>query len=560
MSNSTQRQRSHRTNGRLHAGAFALAACTTMIWQTSAHALERPRDGQVQNLSASDLERVRALGNNLVAPQLLQKLNVKLPVKPGAVPGLGQPVFPAPHAAPIPDEWTTLPSTGNVKVLALLISFQDYPASVSAATVQSMLFGDGNPAQFPRESLRRYYERSSYGQLSITGNALGWFAAGLRSTVAKTDAGREALIKQALNSFEAAGHDFSQYDNDNDGVIDYMVVMWTGPDEGWGSFWWGYQPRWSDGTYLLDGKRLGNYSWQWEASSPTVVIHETGHALGLPDYYDYPTTKLVGPPGGLGGLDMMDANTGDHNCFSKFLLGWLKPTLAATGSGTLSLQPSSVARDCILVMPGCSNDGEDLDAFSEFYLIENRTRVSTANDQTLPGDGFLIWHIHSQVNPSTGGLMYNNQDTSHKLIRVMEADGLEEIESGFSGDAGDYWSTPLTFSSSSAPACAYYNGDPCPFDATCTSAPSVPMSIDVSYEPAVDLTCFDFDFIEVQPLCAIVDCYWQKPGDDVIDPPDIRIRERFEVGDPVIDLQAGSVLTGVKQVGAAKVKQSVVVH
>jgi len=58
-----------------------------------------------------------------------------------------------------------------------------------------------------------------------------------------------------------------------------------------------------------------------------VVIHETGHALGLPDYYDY--DDKVGPRGGVGGLDMMDNNWGDHNPFSKWLLGWLELTFVA---------------------------------------------------------------------------------------------------------------------------------------------------------------------------------------------------------------------------------------
>jgi M6 family metalloprotease-like protein len=123
------------------------------------------------------------------------------------------------------------------------------------------------------------------------------------------------LIKEAVNHFDAQGHDFSQYDNNGDGVLDYFVVIWAGPDNGWGNFWWGYQTVFPDNTYTVDGVRLGKISWQWEANpvggafTPVVVIHETGHALGIPDYYDYDSS--VGPQSGVGGLDMMDSAMGD---------------------------------------------------------------------------------------------------------------------------------------------------------------------------------------------------------------------------------------------------------
>ena len=62
-----------------------------------------------------------------------------------------------------------------------------------------------------------------------------------------------------------------------------------------------------------------------------TYIHETGHFLGLNDYYsDTPTYSPIGKH------DMMDANVGDHNSYSKMLLGWTKPYLV-TGNGTIDL-------------------------------------------------------------------------------------------------------------------------------------------------------------------------------------------------------------------------------
>jgi len=184
-----------------------------------------------------------------------------------------------------------MPTTGTVNVLALCISFNDYPPSNSIATIRADLFRNGNPASAPYDSLRNYYRRSSYNQLQIQGDVLGWYNTGQnRNTVnpgggspdsAIGVANREALIKQALNFYDTQGFDFSPYDNDHDGTIDYLVVIWTGPDTGWVNFWWGYQTVFTDSSYKLDGKSLGTYSWQWEAN-PLVVQarrQEPGHVL-----------------------------------------------------------------------------------------------------------------------------------------------------------------------------------------------------------------------------------------------------------------------------------------
>jgi len=228
-----------------------------------------------------------------------------------------------PLMAPPPD-WRGMPTTGKVKVFALLIEFTDTLHTNSKDTINTALFG--SPATgAPYDSLTNYYKRASYNKLEIGGTTLGWYKVNKkRADISQTDAGRDGIIKEALQYFDQQGHNFKQYDNNGDGVIDYFMVFWTGADNGWANFWWGYQTAFGDDSFKLDGVSLGRYSWQWEgrpvgsAFTPRVVMHETGHALGLPDLYDYDGKK--GPNGGVGGADMMDANQYDHNSFSKWVL------------------------------------------------------------------------------------------------------------------------------------------------------------------------------------------------------------------------------------------------
>ena len=53
--------------------------------------------------------------------------------------------------------------------------------------------------------------------------------------------------------------------------------------------------------------------------------------------------------------------------------------------------------------------------------------------------------------------LYNNSYTSRKMIRLMEADGLEQIEANGGGNAGDFYAsgrsfTPTTFLEPDRPA------------------------------------------------------------------------------------------------------------
>jgi M6 family metalloprotease-like protein len=430
-----------------------------IISSRTVSALERPtaeeieqykRDGTLSERAAY----AQALGNHLASPSFAKRSHYKLRELSLQLEG-----YTASEIAEIlapPPAWEGMPTTGSVKILALLIAFNDFSFSNSASSINSKLFGSG-AGGYPLESLHNYYDRSSYNQLNILGNTLGWYTTPYpRSSVSQTYSGRENLIKEVLNHYDSSGHDFTQYDNDGDGVIDYFVVIWTGWDTGWATFWWGYMTHFSDSSFTVDGKTLDVYSWQWEARpwpgtfSPQVVIHETGHALGLPDLYDYDDS--VGPRGGVGRLDMMDGTWGDHNCFSKFVLDWIAPTTISSGSQTVTMNASGSSKDAVVVMPGITSG----DQFDELFMVQNRYRVN--NDTAYPNDGLLIWHIDSSLDGSGYNYLYNNSYTDHKLVRLMEADGLEEIEMNFWADAGDYYTAGDIFGPSTFPNSNRYDG------------------------------------------------------------------------------------------------------
>ena len=417
-----------------------------LLAATTALALEPPTAEQLERYRqdgtlASRTDAARSFGNHRMAPQLAARFGN--------------------HTATLkalPDAPTVLPSDGSPRVLTLLIAFSDMPGFTDSAVVDDRLYGDGEPESFPYESLTSFYRRSSYGQLEIAGSTLGWYTTPYpRSDVNESYLGRQALIKEVFTYYDTEGHDFSQYDNDGDGVIDYLVIVWTGAHGEWASFWWGYQTSFWNDDFEVDGVRIGTYSWQWEnydwpgEFSPEVVIHETGHALGLPDYYDYDAN--IGPRGGVGGLDQMAGNWGDHNAFSKWVLGWLTPEVHNEASHQLLLAPTDETPQATVLMHG----NPVTDPYAEYFMVQHRRRQG--NDAEIPNDGLLIWHLDARLDPN-GNFLYDNSYTEHKLLRLMEADGLEEIERGGRADAGDFYTPGDLFDTQSFPASLRYDGVP----------------------------------------------------------------------------------------------------
>ncbi|MBN1581157.1 MAG: hypothetical protein JXA89_10670 [Anaerolineae bacterium] len=243
----------------------------------------KPREERDMLAASADLGKRRVfadrIGNHRVDGYRLKRAAVRTASKYYQERGLIN--LPKRYAAlpASPPAWRGIPTTGTVNIFALLIEFDDHTHTVVAGAIHDALFGDPTFGT-PYESLAAYYERASYNQRHLSGGTtFGWYQAGQdRSAVATNQAGREALIKEAIQYFNVQGHDFSQYDNTGNGQIDYFLVFWTGPHTGWGTFWWGYQTRFSDSTFTVDGVRLGDYAWQWESSpvgaefNPLVAI------------------------------------------------------------------------------------------------------------------------------------------------------------------------------------------------------------------------------------------------------------------------------------------------
>jgi immune inhibitor A len=188
-------------------------------------------------------------------------------------------------------------------------------------------------------------------------------------------------------------------------------------------------------------------------SESGLLIHETGHLLGLPDLYDVTDSQSRGP---VGNWDLMA--TGNYNrpdspamlgAVSRMLLGWIDVQEMSGDSASLTVTDVAFSRAAHLVpFPGTS----------EFLLLETRTRTGT--DQHLPGEGLVVWHVDAGVLEQ--GLRINAVNVSRDRpgVAVVQADGKGELQAGRNrGDDGDVWpgrTARTTFDASSTPAAKPY--------------------------------------------------------------------------------------------------------
>ncbi len=344
-----------------------------------------------------------------------------------------------------------MPSVGTAKPLALLIEFPDFhhPRHVTAEGVQDALFSLEQP-----DSLSAYYYLSSYGKLAMDGTVLGWYCT--EQTRNSYDSDTE-IMAEAINYYigNEALH-LEDYDADSDGTVDSLYVLWAGNMESGAGMWdsayrstWTHSPdTWSrkiSGYIFVPGSTI------WSSVPPlrcntNSLVHETGHLLGLNDYYSYDTpdralsterTYTGGAlEGGLGGMDMMDANIGDHNVFSKWLLGWAEPTVIEYAeipflSGkTVTLRPSSRAGDAVFIK---LRDADDL--YTELFVIESvMPELNAAEYTRLTEPAVRVMHVENSLSAAKAnggwrgfGFASDNSYTSTKYISILEADGKDDV-------------------------------------------------------------------------------------------------------------------------------------
>jgi M6 family metalloprotease-like protein len=362
----------------------------------------------------------------------------------------------APAPGSLPVEGSSLlslsapPATGTQKALVLLVEFSDIAGQAEPTDFDDLVFGSVSP------SVKHYYEEVSGGSFSIVTDDLpsttGWLT--LPGTKEYYRTNLVEMARDAVAEAEAVDFDFSPYDNDSDGLVDYLIIVHVGRGGellGESDLIWSQYVNFSPAESTDDGVGVDTFItvpeyWYYPnplpSSDPTdmtigVYVHEFGHLLGLPDLYDPTLTSMGIGDWGLMGLGTWNgpADRGESpawpGAWSRVALEWTFPVIPTDDVADLLLSPvESGGPVYYLWENGAAN--------SEFFLVENRQQLGY--DAELPFHGLLIWHVDetkSGNSPPVEG--HDDCDwPAHYLVALQQSDGFLNLEFyDNTGDPGD---------------------------------------------------------------------------------------------------------------------------
>ena len=365
----------------------------------------------------------------------------------------------------------TYPTTGNIRILALLIDYPDLNNIYPKADFDSLLYGKN--FRSGDGSFKYFYETASDSVLTIDVDVMGWYRASNGYLYYSNDSGYDRaadLVREAVDAAEVAGVNYANYDNDSDGDVDGIMVVHSGPGaEQGGRTQYIWSHRWvmaggNLGAVTYDNVSINDYMMNPETRTSGsnqnlvgigVFCHEFGHNLGLPDLYD--TDDSNGDSEGIGEWCLMASGTwlgGEHlpsnfSAWCKVENGWETPTvISGTTFGNYTLNPASTTPNEIYRINTNLNN--------EYFLLENRQAIGL--DQSLRGTGLAIFHINTNQTNSFGNRV--NGDESLKGVDLEEADGLNDLDNEVNrSDAGDLFpgtSNNTAFNDASNPSALTY--------------------------------------------------------------------------------------------------------
>jgi M6 family metalloprotease-like protein len=279
------------------------------------------------------------------------------------------------------------PDGGQVRAVMLFVDFSDRPASESTSTLYDRLIPHA----------RAWYAEASYGRLRLEVNPVSRWIRMPQSlhSYGLTDGISWPEHHDYLADAVAAADpdvDFSPYQ-----VVFVVAAKGTGVERSPAFQAYPGSGVNADGTELRYGATFFDDTRNNRFAS-NIVIHETGHILGLPDLYDIPNPVYWSLFRYTGGWDMMSwTEPGAHFlAWEKWKLGWLDPTqltcLDGPGELTTTISPLERAGGLKAVVVPLTA--------SSAYVVEARKRIG--EDAHLCEDGVLVYSVDAGVRTGYG--------------------------------------------------------------------------------------------------------------------------------------------------------------
>ena len=343
---------------------------------------------------------------------------------------------------------------GDVRGIVILVQFQDvrFKSADPKSQFTDYMNKEGYSEYYNLGSIRDYFVKNSmglfrptfdvYGPVTISRNRNDYGTTSSGSDGRNYEGARSALMEALDSLIKKESIDYSKYDNDGDGEIDFTYMFYAGVGANnsgvVGAIW---PHAWYIGNSVnkRSGKNMGNdiyanryacsneidgYAYKKDNSTDILggigtFAHEFSHVLGLPDMYDLKGNNPRKTPKKWDVMDNGNYNCpynsyGTQNCappfysaFERMSLGWMNPTeLYAVGQVKLDKIDGNNAYSV-------TNPNNP----DEMFLLEYRTQK--AWDVGQPNSGMLIWHIDYVASVWKEKTV--NNDGEHMHVDIEEA-------------------------------------------------------------------------------------------------------------------------------------------
>ena len=332
-----------------------------------------------------------------------------------------------------------MPSHGTAKAVIFYVDFPDckYDYEPDLDYIRQISFGGEDTADpsFPFESMAAFYKRSSKGALSLEGDVFRYTA---KKSIADYSLDHGSLLVECLTALDDSV-DFSQFDGNGDGCIDVSII--NVPNSDYDSYWWpaAIAEGWNRKT-TVDGLKIGHMISGTESiaapydheSFSYTLLHEMGHAMGLPDYYVYSGGQGMA---GTAGWEDMDDSMCDMGALSKLLLGWYKNDQVSifnpnSGSQTFVLKNAqSDEGNCVIIPNGRIEEDFNCEYFIMEYNTPDGNNAFVRDIYRNTSSGLRIFHADTEVylplSKYTGYLYDNynspNYESGRRVVRLVNS-------------------------------------------------------------------------------------------------------------------------------------------
>lgn len=365
-------------------------------------------------------------------------------------------------------KFTQSMTTGEIRGLIILVQFSDvkFKSSDPQAAFTRYMNEEGYHENGMHWSVRDYYVANSMGAFKPTfdvaapvtlSNSRAYYGT-LQISYDGTnyyDYPDSAFI-EAINLIKQRKDvDFTLYDNDGDQKVDFVYMIYAGigeADTGVEDAIWpqaayvnpiavaGNCSGWSRNCYYVShyacSNEISGNAYAHDTSTKILAgigtfVHEYGHVLGLPDFYNTEDMNDQSTPFIWSLMDMGEYNSYAENdllagtapprltAFERYSLGWLTPRVLEKQNGEITLY--GIDQNDAILIPSTNKN--------EYFFLDYRAKYDEI--APLPNSGMLVWRVSYNASAWDNNKVNVKDAYRMNLIRADKNDSLQTVRNGW---------------------------------------------------------------------------------------------------------------------------------